>query len=262
MTANGWLQILFFCAVSCRREAARASISSAVYEARSAGSRPSSARSTAPAASIPDEDQHWTRYAAAHAALQRGLMLLTYACCGCSTCFRSTRRASPPCRTGRRSRRRPRSPRNTNWQSYAGESTMSYFSQMTQLAFHNFVSAAVGMALAVALVRGHRPPLGRAGSATSGPISSAARSTCCSRSRSCSSLVFVQQGVIQNFEPYVERHHARGREADPRDGAGREPGGHQAARHQRRRLLQRQRGASVREPDAVDELPVDVRDLR
>ena len=43
---------------------------------------------------------------------------------------------------------------NTNWQSYAGEATMSYFSQMTQLAFHNFVSAAVGMALAVALVRG------------------------------------------------------------------------------------------------------------
>ena len=43
---------------------------------------------------------------------------------------------------------------NTNWQSYVGESTMSYFSQMTQLAFHNFVSAAVGMAVAVAFVRG------------------------------------------------------------------------------------------------------------
>ena len=34
---------------------------------------------------------------------------------------------------------------NTNWQSYVGETTMSYFSQMTQLAFHNFMSAAVGM---------------------------------------------------------------------------------------------------------------------
>ena len=43
---------------------------------------------------------------------------------------------------------------NTNWQSYGGETTMSYFSQMTQLAFHNFISAAVGMAVAVALVRG------------------------------------------------------------------------------------------------------------
>ena len=43
---------------------------------------------------------------------------------------------------------------NTNWQSYAGESTLSYFSQMVGLAFHNFASAAVGIAVAAALVRG------------------------------------------------------------------------------------------------------------
>ena len=43
---------------------------------------------------------------------------------------------------------------NTNWQSYGGESTMSYFSQMVGLAFHNFVSAATGIAIAAALVRG------------------------------------------------------------------------------------------------------------
>ena len=43
---------------------------------------------------------------------------------------------------------------NTNWQSYGGESTMSYFSQMVGLAFQNFVSAAVGMAVLVALIRG------------------------------------------------------------------------------------------------------------
>jgi len=43
---------------------------------------------------------------------------------------------------------------NTNWQSYAGESTMSYFSQMVGLALHNFLSAAVGIAVAAALVRG------------------------------------------------------------------------------------------------------------
>src|SRR5437016_12523464 len=42
---------------------------------------------------------------------------------------------------------------NTNWQNYAGESTMSYFSQMVGLAFHNFVSAATGIAIAAALVR-------------------------------------------------------------------------------------------------------------
>lgn len=43
---------------------------------------------------------------------------------------------------------------NTNWQSYGGESTMSYLSQMLALTFQNFISAAVGMAVAVALIRG------------------------------------------------------------------------------------------------------------
>jgi potassium-transporting ATPase potassium-binding subunit len=42
---------------------------------------------------------------------------------------------------------------NTNWQNYAGETTMSYFTQMAGLAFHNFVSAATGIVLAVALIR-------------------------------------------------------------------------------------------------------------
>ncbi len=43
---------------------------------------------------------------------------------------------------------------NTNWQSYGGETTLSYFSQMVGLTFHNFTSAAVGIAVAAALVRG------------------------------------------------------------------------------------------------------------
>src|SRR2546426_7266154 len=43
---------------------------------------------------------------------------------------------------------------NTNWQAYSGESTMSYLTQMAGLAYHNFVSAAVGIALAIAFIRG------------------------------------------------------------------------------------------------------------
>ncbi|HTW88769.1 MAG TPA: potassium-transporting ATPase subunit KdpA [Candidatus Binataceae bacterium] len=43
---------------------------------------------------------------------------------------------------------------NTNWQAYGGESTMSYLTQMTGLAFHNFVSAAAGIAVAIAVIRG------------------------------------------------------------------------------------------------------------
>jgi len=43
---------------------------------------------------------------------------------------------------------------NTNWQNYSGETTMSYFTQMAGLAYHNFVSAAVGIAVAIAFIRG------------------------------------------------------------------------------------------------------------
>jgi K+-transporting ATPase ATPase A chain len=43
---------------------------------------------------------------------------------------------------------------NTNWQAYSGESTMSYLTQMAGLAYHNFVSAAVGIAVAIAFIRG------------------------------------------------------------------------------------------------------------
>ena len=43
---------------------------------------------------------------------------------------------------------------NTNWQNYGGESTMSYFTQMAGLAYHNFASAAVGIVLAIAVIRG------------------------------------------------------------------------------------------------------------
>src|SRR5581483_3694576 len=43
---------------------------------------------------------------------------------------------------------------NTNWQAYSGENTMSYLSQMLALAYHNFISAAVGFAVLAALIRG------------------------------------------------------------------------------------------------------------
>ena len=92
---------------------------------------------------------------------------------------------------------------NTNWQSYSGESTMSYLSQMVALVIHNFGSAATGIALAAALVRG----IARHSVATLGnfwvdlirttyylllPISLVF------------AVVLVSQGVIQNFNPYTK----------------------------------------------------------
>ena len=90
---------------------------------------------------------------------------------------------------------------NTNWQSYVPETTMSYFTQMAGLAVQNFVSAAVGVAVAVALIRG----FARHNTRTIGnfwvdmtrctiyillPVSLVA------------ALFFVSQGSIQNFKPY------------------------------------------------------------
>jgi len=91
---------------------------------------------------------------------------------------------------------------NTNWQNYSGETTMSYLVQMTGLTFHNFVSAATGIALAVALVRG----FARHSAKTIGnfwvdlvrctlwillPLSLVL------------ALLLVWQGVPQNLHPYV-----------------------------------------------------------
>ena len=148
---------------------------------------------------------------------------------------------------------------NTNWQNYAGESTMSHLTQMAGLAVQNFVSAAVGLAVAVALIRGlarrrsahDRQLLGRP-RPRHRPHPAAARVR---RSPSCSSA----RASIQNLHGITDGHHGRGRDAgDPRR-AGRQPGGDQGARHQRRRLLQRQLGAPVREPERLHQLPRDLR---
>jgi potassium-transporting ATPase potassium-binding subunit len=127
---------------------------------------------------------------------------------------------------------------NTNWQSYSGESTMSYLSQMVALTIHNFVSAAVGIGLAAALVRGVartgvRPSQGAATSSKqsaveepnalepsniSAPGTGALRVTignfwvdlvrvtyylllpiCL-----VFAIVLVSQGMIQNFKPYTQ----------------------------------------------------------
>ncbi|MGH9773328.1 MAG: potassium-transporting ATPase subunit KdpA [Candidatus Acidiferrales bacterium] len=90
---------------------------------------------------------------------------------------------------------------NTNWQSYVPESTMSYFTQMAGLAYHNFASAAVGIAIAVALVRG----IARRESATIGNFwVDLTRTFLWILLPVCLvvSLVFVSQGVVQNLKPY------------------------------------------------------------
>jgi K+-transporting ATPase ATPase A chain len=90
---------------------------------------------------------------------------------------------------------------NTNWQSYGGESTLSYFSQMVGLVFHNFVSAAAGIAIAAALVRG----IARHTSKTIGHFwVDLLRVNLYLLLPLCIvyAVFLVSQGMIQNFKPY------------------------------------------------------------
>ena len=90
---------------------------------------------------------------------------------------------------------------NTNWQNYAGESTLSYFSQMVGLVFHNFVSAATGIAIAAALVRG----IVRNTAKTTGNFwADLVRINLYLLLPICLiyAVFLVSQGMIQNFKPY------------------------------------------------------------
>ena len=90
---------------------------------------------------------------------------------------------------------------NTNWQAYSGESTMSYFTQMAGLAYHNFASAAMGIALAIAFIRG----IARRQMQTLGNFwVDLVRSSLWVLLPFCivGALVLVSQGVVQNLRPY------------------------------------------------------------
>src|SRR5579862_4859625 len=90
---------------------------------------------------------------------------------------------------------------NTNWQNYTGEATMSYLTQMVGLAYHNFASAAVGIALAIAFIRG----ISRHEKDTIGNFwVDLTRTTLWVLLPSCIVYAFllVSQGVVQNLKPY------------------------------------------------------------
>ena len=201
----------------------------------------------------PDADQHWRSYA---------LSVLGFSLVGVLVLFALRPAAAAPAAVARLRRRcpptAPGTPRsrfvtNTNWQWYSGEAAPGHLMQMSGLTVQNFVSAAVGMAVAAAFARGlarsrqRRPDrqlLGRPGPRRA----PGAAADLASSRRSCS------WSPRRRPEPRraarrcstLDRRHP-GRDRRP----GRQPGGDQGARHQRRRLLQRQLRPPVREPDAV-----------
>jgi K+-transporting ATPase ATPase A chain len=159
---------------------------------------------------------------------------------------------------------------NTNWQDYTPESTVSYLSQMVGLSVQNFLSAATGIAVVAALIRG----FARHTASTIGNFwVDLTRITLyiLAPLAVVVALVFVSQGVIQNFETYKDvstvqvttyqtpKLDAQGNpvkdakgvavmvdnKADHRHGSSCFARSHQDARHEWRRLLQRQLRASV-----------------
>jgi K+-transporting ATPase ATPase A chain len=150
----------------------------------------------------PEEDQHWTRYAAGLLLFSAASMLVTYI----ALRLQGHLPLNPFHRVAVTDRQAFETAAsfttNTNWQSYSGETVMSYLSQMTQLAFHNFTSAATGVAAAMALARGiARRSAGRIGNFWVDLV----RGTLYLflPLALVFALLFVQQGAIQNFAHYA-----------------------------------------------------------
>ena len=259
MTVQGWLQIAFYVVVLTALTPLLGAYMARVYQGEPvlARARPRTAR--APhlprcSAAGPAVEQDWKSYArtmVVFSALFWLVALRDPAHAGTST--RSTPRASTPAPWDVTFNTTSSFITNTNWQYYGGETTLSYFSQMAGLAVQNFVSAAVGMAVLAAVIRG----FASRGSKDLGNFWRDLTRTLLYILLPLAfvgALILVSQGVIQTFSGYVGLDTLTGGRPDARARPGRVADLDQAARHQRRRLLQRQLGDAVREPDRVLEL--------
>src|SRR3954469_4704615 len=202
MTINGWLQIVLFSVAILAVAKPLGLYLVKVYDGSWRGLAPGERAIYRAAGIDPEEDQHWKRYAAAMLLFSATTMLLTYAVLRLQALLPLNPQRLPAVADRQAFETAASFTTNTNWQSYGGEATMSYLSQMTQLAYHNFISGAVGMAVAVALVRGlARRSAGRLGNfyvdLTRGtlyvllPLSFVV------------AFLLIQQGVIQNLKPYI-----------------------------------------------------------
>jgi potassium-transporting ATPase potassium-binding subunit len=209
MTANGWLQIAFYSVVLLALTKPMGISILKVYDGSVTWLRPIERFIYRISGVDPEEDQHWTQYAAAMLIFSFASMLLTYVALRLQHLLPLNPQKLPGVVDRQAFETAASFTTNTNWQSYSGESTMSYFSQMSQLAFHNFMSAAAGVAVAVALARGiARRSAGRLGNfwvdLVRGtlylflPLSVVV------------ALIQVHQGTIQNFLPYLDIHTLQG----------------------------------------------------
>jgi K+-transporting ATPase ATPase A chain len=211
MNLNGWLQIGVFSAIILALTKPIGLFMYRVFET----SEPPMGRFLGPLERLayrfcgvdPKQEQSWQRYSLAMLAFSALGVLVTYG-------FERFQHVLPlnPQKFGALSEHLAFNTAasfttNTNWQSYSGESTMSYLTQMAGLAWHNFVSAGTGIAIAIALSRGLTRRLTADQPRTIGNFwVDLIRSLLYVLLPVCivGALVLVSMGVIQNFSPYLE----------------------------------------------------------
>ncbi|PYQ45157.1 MAG: potassium-transporting ATPase subunit KdpA [Acidobacteria bacterium] len=210
MTANGWVQIVFFFAVVLVCTAPMGAFLHRVMEGeRHFLSRPLGwlERLVLRAAGVDGAEQRWTNYGLAVLAFSLMSALVTYGIQRLQGVLPFNPQKMAGVEAASAFNTAISFTTNTNWQGYTGEATMSDLTQMAGLAWHNFVSAAAGIAIAIALARG----LTRRGEGTrEGTIGSfwvdLTRATVyvLLPLSFAFALVFVSQGVLQNLSPYQE----------------------------------------------------------
>ncbi|HEV3021308.1 MAG TPA: potassium-transporting ATPase subunit KdpA, partial [Pirellulales bacterium] len=211
MTTNGWLQILVFSLAILALTKPLGVYMFHVFE----GPRRPLERCFGPierliyrlAGADPAAEQTWQRYAAALLLFSGLGMLVTYVIQRVQHVLPLNPQELGPLSEHLAFNTAASFTTNTNWQSYAGESTMSYLTQMAGLAWHNFVSAAAGIGVALVIARGLTRRLTPEQPRTVGNFwGDVVRSLVYVLIPPCVlvALVLVSQGVIQNLSPYVD----------------------------------------------------------
>ncbi|MBV9062209.1 MAG: potassium-transporting ATPase subunit KdpA [Alphaproteobacteria bacterium] len=158
MTANGWLQIAIYCAIVIALTKPFGGYMTRVFNGErtflSLVLRPIERALYALCGVREDEDQHWTAYAVAMLAFSFAGFVILYLLQRLQGLLPFNPQHYPGVSEHLAINTSVSFVTNTNWQSYVPETTFGYFVQMAGLTVHNFVSAATGIALAVALIRG------------------------------------------------------------------------------------------------------------
>jgi K+-transporting ATPase ATPase A chain len=204
MTGNGWLQVLVFFGAVLTATPVMGTFLHRVMEGKKQGRLEGLIYR---ACGVDTGEQRWPAYAFSLLAFSAFTMIVTYAIQRLQHVLPWNPQHLPPVEAGSAFNTAASFTTNTNWQGYSGETTMSYLSQMAGLAWHNFTSAAAGIAVAMALARGLTRRGDGTGPGTIGnfwvdltratiyvllPLSFVA------------ALFFASQGVIQNLSPYRE----------------------------------------------------------